>query len=587
MFYFKSIKKISHILLFLFVAVLCSCSQAQQSSLFLDTDTFSNTSANLAHVPLVALNSNAITATITDASKSQYMFFAFPKETIPSEAEVSGASLNLVLEGIAKDSVVTIGFLYGKDFVKQYKLVKELSDRPVITGKIDQLNTKQILKISMGFDNDVQGFLVYCSGTAKLAKVSFEEKKYGWEKTDTGFWYGFSAQGGKLPTESEANNKGGTIFDFTNCSTKNMIYKIKLTNEKSDLGSVNAQDRCILNFGTDTINIRRAPNQTYVTLYPELLAKKDSSVTANTNGSMLTGLILTVDKNNTYNNTEHVLKPVVADPGIIVNWPQNLWRYDGYEVFQWEQFPDILIFDTQDYATQSKMFKRLAFYLEKKGYTGTIWPDKIIATEHGFNAHDYQAEDLASFFSKAEKESFPLNDYELQLKDILFQGGILQRDEQHTIVAGLGAIASVSREIPSYLRVKLLCHEMLHGLYFTQEEYRNIVGKVFASTDTKSLQFLIRYWETNPSLGYDTTNMFLVQNEFMAYMVQQSVESIPQYFADNIANWKSSIRNIPELAKYIRDTRATAFVTAASDIQDYLFNTWGFAAGRVSLVYLN
>ena len=587
MFYFKSIKKIFLALFLFFIAILCSCSQTQQSSLFLDTDNFTNTSAKLAHAPLVALNSNAVTATITNDSKSHYMFFAFPKDAIPSKTEILEASLSLELKNITEESIVTVGFLYEDDFIKQNKLVKELPSRPIITGKVNPLKLNHSLIISMGFDTAVRGFLVYCSGTATVTKVSFEEKKYGWEKTDASTWYGFSAQGGKIPLKSDASLNNFSVFDFTHCSTDNMVYKIKFKNENDSIGSVNAQTRCILSFGKDTINIRRAPNQAVVTVYPELLETEDSPVIANTNGSMLKALILTADKNNTYTDTQHVLKPVVADPGIIVNWPKNLWRYNGYEVFQWEQFPDILVFDTQDYATQSKMFKRLAFFLEKTGYTGTLWPDEIIANQHGYNAHDYQAKDLASFFKKAEKESFPLNNYELELKDILFQSGILKRDEQHSIIAGVGAIASISREIPSYLRVKLLCHEMLHGLYFTHEEYRNEIGRIFASTDTKSLQFLLKYWETNPSLGYDTSNMFLVQNEFMAYMVQQSVKSIPEYYAQNIAAWKSSMRNIPELSEYIRNTNAKGFVVAASAIQDYLFNTWGFAAGRVSLVYIN
>ena len=73
------------------------------------------------------------------------------------------------------------------------------------------------------------------------------------------------------------------------------------------------------------------------------------------------------------------------------------WRQPDYELFSWTRFPGILIMDTASYAVQSRFFKRLAFYVEKRGYRGRLIPEEEFAGLHGFNAHDYRAEDLARF----------------------------------------------------------------------------------------------------------------------------------------------------------------------------------------------
>jgi len=61
------------------------------------------------------------------------------------------------------------------------------------------------------------------------------------------------------------------------------------------------------------------------------------------------------------------LAPIPADPGKILSYPQASWRDKRYEVFRWDVFPQILIFDTANYDVQDQLFKRLAFFVEKAG----------------------------------------------------------------------------------------------------------------------------------------------------------------------------------------------------------------------------
>ena len=146
-----------------------------------------------------------------------------------------------------------------------------------------------------------------------------------------------------------------------------------------------------------------------------------------------------------------------------------------------------------------------------------------------------------------------------------------------------GAIISISKESPRYLRAQFIAHEGVHGIYFLDEEFRNLVDVIYDIIDTKSLQFLQGFFASQPSLGYDPNDPYLMRNELMAYLLQQSVAGIPSYFAGNLANRGTVLKAIPELAKYVRDTNAQGFVDAANVLESFLFSKYGLAAGRVSL----
>ena len=51
---------------------------------------------------------------------------------------------------------------------------------------------------------------------------------------------------------------------------------------------------------------------------------------------------------------------------------EDHFRHEKYELYAWNVRPEILIFDFVDYKAQSDYLKRLAFFTEKPGYTGTI-----------------------------------------------------------------------------------------------------------------------------------------------------------------------------------------------------------------------
>ena len=110
------------------------------------------------------------------------------------------------------------------------------------------------------------------------------------------------------------------------------------------------------------------------------------------------------------------------------------------------------------------------------------------------------------------------------------------------------------------------------------------VASVYEDADPQSLYFLHRYFSLQASLNYNLNDNYLMHNEFMAYVMQQSVAQTGSYFADNLAQRGSMLRAEPELCAYIQDTKGSGFSNASQVLSDYVFQRWGMEAGRISLV---
>ncbi len=276
------------------------------------------------------------------------------------------------------------------------------------------------------------------------------------------------------------------------------------------------------------------------------------------------------------------VSPILADPSLIVEWPRDRWRKGDFEVFSWDCFPTVLIFDTADYAAQDRLFKRLAFFVEKEGYRGKLLSDAELEGLHAYNAHDYRAESLAAFFDAAASSAFPLGKSEIELRDILVREGIIVARKKG-FAPGAGAVLSISRESVSYLRYLFIAHEGYHGIYFVDPDFRAEVSRVYRSMDARAIEYLQGYFTAVDSLGYDTSDSYLMENEFMAYLMQQPLDRVGPYFAGVIAERYLRHGGKVELAEYVKGTGAADFVRAATELNDYAFSRWGLGGGRVGL----
>ena len=284
-----------------------------------------------------------------------------------------------------------------------------------------------------------------------------------------------------------------------------------------------------------------------------------------------------------------VLNPIAVDPGDILSWPLSSWRDRRYEVFSWDNFPEILIFDTVDYAVQDLLFKRLAFFVEKEGFIGYMAHNEEIAHLHGWNAHNYRAEDLAVFFQTARENNFPLNAEEWELEYMLLTSGIIRWNYNGEIIPGRGAVLSISRESNTSLRSRFLAHEAFHGLYFIDEDFRFFSRMRWEAFPSFARDFILAYFMLQ---AYDLENEYLVINEFMAHILQFSVANASWYFGEHLPNIllnnSSAFRSfLPEREERTNEGRryypdlAQVFTGEAETFSSYVNQRWGLAAGRV------
>ena len=74
----------------------------------------------------------------------------------------------------------------------------------------------------------------------------------------------------------------------------------------------------------------------------------------------------------------------------------------------------------------------------------------------------------------------------------------------------------------------MLFHEVLHGLYFTHEKYQQAVSKVWNELPKESQIFWVRLLSL---VGYDIDYQGLIENEFQAYMLQQSMNQLSGFLS--------------------------------------------------------
>ena len=596
----------NYFLLVLVVVFCFSCSVQPNSSL-----TISNGEKDFT---LVACNNTALNNSISNPKESSYLYYgfnsAFCKSLIQKSSEFLPAIEITVSINDSKNnesvSGFAFGFLYESDFTNG-KINSQLNSRPMVYGFPNSKNfNSNIFKVSFTIEpiqiSNLKGFVIYSEQNLEIVKVDLVPAKTGWSFESSIPWFGFNSAGGNLPKNKSFAQS--TMWNFEKETKYNYLenpsFEISVSNPLLPYQTSTKEDNSIIkiHLAKKEIEIYPRPEPYKVTLntlqfenpifYVEIVANEKfvdaitfgpfSAVKENVPQKKLIKL--------QSENALHKMKPILADPGLVRFWPESKWRHSEFELFAWEYFPSVLIFDFANYKIQDDFLKRLAFFVEKSGYVGTLMKDEEIASLHGYNAHDYKAESLAAFFDTAQSQNFKLNQSELLLRHILLENGIIIA-QGNKIIPGVGAIISLSQESPAYLRNSFLCHEGMHGIFFIDQEYRNYINDLYNKTDKNSVEFLKAYFVATPSLNYDINDDYLLKNEFMGYLVQQGLTFTSKYFSTNLATRKGVNEKFPELCKYIKNTKAQGFVDAATYLDEYLYQRWGMQTGREWTVYIS
>ena len=268
--------------------------------------------------------------------------------------------------------------------------------------------------------------------------------------------------------------------------------------------------------------------------------------------------------------------PIPAAPGMILDWDRSTWRSPDFEVFSWDAFPHVLIFDTASYDVQSDLFKRMAYFVEKAGYRGRIEDPSALAGRHGYNAHDYQAEDLARFFAEAARQGISLTPGESRLEQIL-EANDLIRKTSGGFEPGEGAVISISRSSPPALRQLLLTHESAHGEFFSLPQFRDGTEAVWESLSPVEQDI----WRTYlSSKAYDATDHYLVVNEFQAYLFQQEREEVEAFQSLTLSRMKSGGGESAALARRLLAEYPHSFLDSFDALDTRLRAAGGLPGGH-------
>ena len=503
----------------------------------------------------------------------------------------SKKQLPLMAEDSDSEVVFNYGFLGKDDFTKRGKFIKQFFPglkRIQIQG--DLKKAPKIFDISFAIQKNEaiekylpEGFYIYSSVRCRILGACVVPAEIGFDVSKDIPFYGFACNGGSVDFTNKSFDFSGSsmVFPVQNSARQSMPeYSITFSDEPELKTTSEHSVRAEVNIGGEKYFVNNVNAAKEIIIPAGAVNTPFSRVELGANRECIKSLIMkAVAKKN---DTDEILLPVRTDPGLILNYRASQWRTVDYELFELDRYPGILFFDTRNYEIQDNFFRRMAFFVEKQGYKGRLLTNEELGDMHGYNAHDYSAASMANFFNKATDLNFPLNKEELLLKKILIKNGLFESDGLY-VKANEGGLVSISRETPGWSRTNLLAHEGWHTIFFRDAEFRNFVSAVYYTFDPTSLEFLIDYFKSQPSLGYDVNDEYLMHNEFMAYIMQQRLSEVPKYFV-HLANRGSVIKFTPQLSAYIRKTEGRGFEDAAIALNDFVFDKYGIVCGNIALV---
>ncbi len=568
----KDLKILFCSILMVLVVCVSACSQKKGDSI-----------VTCQGVPLVGLNKEAVNATIKSPEKQNCMYFEFTdKQRQTMLAKVSTKqrlALQAVISVSAGNGKVTLGIMSKGQGENEYVSISEVVSPSLEFDHVDNVT------LSLCFDPQKpvpSGMYISSTMPCTVSSVSFIDAVIGADSLNNIWAAGPS--GGEMNSGVIDFTDGMKIFD-TQMGPNSVLPKITIAlYPPASYGTMEEPFSTVFHYGPDSFKLYASPSQQTFTLQTASMTEP-FAVLSEDGKPNIHAAFMSANPADEYAPNEDgiVTKGLTCDLGFVFDWPMNKWRNKDYELYVWEEFPEVLIFDFKNYKVQNEFFTRLAYFVEKNGYKGTLVSDDFVREKHGYNAHDYKGDDIARFFNLVNEKNFRINAREKMLRQILLDNGIILNNGDGTYSGGKGAVISIARESGSDLRHTLMAHESWHGIYFTDSDFRDYVSELYDAFDKTSMEFLRTYFSVYPSLQYDITDDYLMHNEFMAYHLQQSVSATGPYFKTR-ASWNTIASNNPAACNYVVRNEAKDFVETSRALSQYVFDHWGFKAGSTVLV---
>ncbi|MDB5036809.1 MAG: hypothetical protein JWQ35_337, partial [Bacteriovoracaceae bacterium] len=163
----------------------------------------------------------------------------------------------------------------------------------------------------------------------------------------------------------------------------------------------------------------------------------------------------------------------------------------------------------------------------------------------GFEGYDFKLDDIVQFFNKAKEKQIELNEWERRIKDELENADFIQA--KNGIWIANSEMALIATEQPS--EPAIIDHELNHGVYFTNQNYRTSVQKLWSNLSTEDQKIAKDFMRIAAPYDFSKAND-LAAREFVAYF------RAPQIF------FRFILLNINKADSYREDHGDLRFETA-------------------------
>lgn len=208
----------------------------------------------------------------------------------------------------------------------------------------------------------------------------------------------------------------------------------------------------------------------------------------------------------------------------------------GTQVHRLRHNPRLWILEFPDLRIQGAALNRVAALIERQAaskeriLTETEMTELITQSnqgdaEHFFLGHDYRLDDLARFFSLAQRDGVMLNPAEQGLLTLLrglalmepSASGAWQIEGPELAVVTLAAASATPspHHVSPFERLATLRHELSHGEYFTNPHYRAYCQRFWTARSESERTAIVRGLT---QLGYDPASPDLMANELQAFL---------------------------------------------------------------------
>ncbi|ULQ59559.1 hypothetical protein K7I13_13995 [Brucepastera parasyntrophica] len=360
-------EKKTHIFLFLFLPLVVLCLPGCGNSL--SAVPFSGIDGQI--LSLKTLSSEAEKGILTGAFSSAWFLFnetdaPFMGTGVSDRPQALEVSVRISSGGPV---TVTLAFVTADDISGNGKLSADPAPRDLSAVQ----NAEGTVSLRMNIPGlehtgaEICGFAVQLSGGAnsrlEILSAGFRRDETGWKSENGTAWFGFGTEGGMA--DFAALPGMGSLNPPSVILAEDSLLHLSFSPAEETLGSRLDQGRIVFTDGERIFGFRKSPAAYTTTVPASVLGNGPAVISALSGYENLAGMYVS-RKKLPASLPDDPLSPVSADPHMIVEWPGHLWRRSDREVFSWDRFPSVLIVDTDTYATQSRYFKRLAFFIEKK-----------------------------------------------------------------------------------------------------------------------------------------------------------------------------------------------------------------------------